>query len=118
MSRASLALATAVVGLAFAAPPAAAQARFNGPNCGGGLVSQAVPGIGAKEASAALGLTVQEAHDLILSVCEGITTTTPRCEIGQGQAAQQALARGDLEQYMFHLGILFSCFIGEGGPPL
>jgi hypothetical protein len=78
-----------------------------------------VPGIGAKEASANLGLTVQEAHALIEAVCANATTNTPRCELGHGEAAQRALERGDLEQYMFHLGALFRCFLGEPpGPPL
>jgi hypothetical protein len=119
MYRTSLAAAMAVAGLAFAAPPAVAQAPFNGPNCSGGVVSNAVIGIGAKEAAASSGLTIQEAHELIQAACADITTTVPRCEIGHGQAAQEALARGDLDQYFFHLGALFRCFVGEPpGPPL
>jgi hypothetical protein len=90
MYRTSLAAAMAVAGLAFAAPPAVAQAPFNGPNCSGGVVSNAVIGIGAKEAAASSGLTIQEAHELIQAACADITTTVPRCEIGHGQAAQEA----------------------------
>ena len=119
MHRVSLAVVISVAGLSFAAPPAMAQAEFNGPNCAGVFVSQAVPGIGAKEAAASLGLTIQEAHDLILTLCENVTTNAPRCEQGHEEAAQRALERGDLEQYMFHLGALFNCFLGESpGPPL
>jgi hypothetical protein len=119
MYRTSLAVAMAVAGLAFAVPPAVAQAPFNGPNCQGGVVSGAVIGIGAKEAAASFGLSVQEAHDLIQAACANITTNAPRCEIGHGQAAQQALERGDLDQCIFHLGALFNCFLGEfPGPPL
>jgi hypothetical protein len=119
MHRGSIALVTSIAALAFAAPPASGAAEFNGPNCGAVLVSQAVPGVGAKEAAANLGLSVQEAHDLIMSVCAGVTTNTPRCEQGHGEAAQRALERGDLDQYMFHLGALFNCFLGEpAGRPL
>jgi hypothetical protein len=119
MNRTSLAAAVAVAGLALAASPAVAQAPFNGPNCQGGIVSDAVIGIGAKEAAANAGLTIQEAQDLIQTVCADVTTNTPRCEIGHGQAAQEALERGDLDQYLFHLGALFNCFLGEPpGPPL
>jgi hypothetical protein len=119
MNRTSLAAAVAVAGLAFAAPTAVAQAPFNGPNCQGGIVSDAVIGIGAKEAAANAGLTIQEAQDLIQAICADVTTNTPRCELGHGQAAEEALERGDLDQYFFHLGALFNCFLGEPpGPPL
>jgi hypothetical protein len=51
-------------------------------------------GIGAKEAAAAnAGLTIQEAHDLIQAICADVTTNTPRCELGHGRAAQEALER-------------------------
>jgi hypothetical protein len=119
MYRLYVAVVLAAAGLALAAPQALAQAQFNGPNCTGGAVSQAVVGIGAKEASASLGLTVQEAQALIDAVCANITTNPPRCEIGHGEAAQQALERGDLAQYMAHLGAIQHCFLGEPpGPPL
>ena len=120
MYRISLAAAMALVALALAAPPAVAQAPFVGPNCAGWITSDAVMGIGAKEASANLGLTVQEAHDLIIAACANAPANSPppRCEVGHGQAAQQALERGDLAMYLFHLGALFRCFIGESpGPP-
>jgi hypothetical protein len=118
MHRASLLVLVSVAGLALAAPPAMADAGFNGPNCHGGVVSQAVgDGIGAKQAAASLGLSIQEAQDLILAACANVTTNTPRCEQGQGNAAEAALERGDLEQYFFHLGALFNCFIGEPAGP-
>jgi hypothetical protein len=84
-------------------------------------VSNAVPGIGAHEAAANLGLSVQEAHDLIGAGCANAqeNSPSPRCEVGQLQAAEQALARGDLDAHLFHLGALSRCFIGESpGPPL
>jgi hypothetical protein len=121
MHRFSLAIATAVAGLAFAAPSAVAEAPFVGPNCRGFVVSDAVIGIGAREAAARLGLSVQEAQDLITAACENAqaNSTPPRCEVGQGNSAQQALERGDLDKYIFHLGALANCFIGESpGPPL
>ena len=119
MRRTWFAIATAVVVLAFAAPPAVAQAPFVGPNCEGWFVSGAVIGIGAQEAAASLGLSVQEAQELIHAGCAGVTTNEPRCEVGHLEAAQQALARGDANLYMFHLGALFRCSIGEPpGPPL
>ena len=118
MYRISLAVATAIAGLAFAAPSAVAQAGFNGPNCQGGFISQNVTGIGFAELAANFGVSVQEGQDLIQAGCAGITTNAPRCEQGQGQAAQAALERGDLALYMSHLGALFNCFTGEspGGP--
>jgi hypothetical protein len=43
----------------------------------------------------------------------------PNCEAGQGQAADAALARGDSDAFLFHLGKLESCFLGQPpGPPL
>lgn len=119
MYRRLLASALSAAGLAFAAAPAAAQAPFVGPNCQGMLVSNNVVGIGAHEAAANLGLSVQQAQDLIQGFCENVTTTSPRCEVGHEAAAQAALARGDLDMYLFHLGALFRCFSGEPpGPPL
>jgi hypothetical protein len=119
MYRPYVAVVLAAAGLALAAPSALAEARFNGPNCTGGAVSQNVTGIGVKEAAANLGLTVQEAQALIDAACANITTNPPRCEIGHGEAAQRALERGDLDQYMFHLGALQHCFLGQpAGPPL
>jgi hypothetical protein len=122
MYRISLAMAIAFVALASAAAPAGAQAPFVGPNCSGAIVSGAVIGIGAPEAAANAGFdSVQEAHDFIGVVCANAQESSPppRCEVGQLQAAEQALARGDLEAYMFHLGVLFACFTGEPpGPPL
>jgi hypothetical protein len=119
VNRALAVVAIALLGVALSAPGASAQASFNGPNCHGGAVSQAVPGIGAKEAAANLGLTVQQAQDLINALCANVTSNTPRCELGQGRAADQALARGDLDMWLFHLGALARCFTGESpGPPL
>jgi hypothetical protein len=119
MHRLYVAVVLAAASLALAAPPALAEAQFNGPNCTGGAVSQNVTGIGLKEAAANLGLTVQEAHALIDAACANITTNAPRCERGHGEAAQQALERGDLDQYMAHLGAIQHCFLGEPpGPPL
>ena len=115
MYRLYVAVVLAAAGLALAAPPALAQAQFNGPNCTGGAVSQNVIGIGLPEAAANLGLTVQEAHALIEAACANITTNPPRCEIGHGEAAQRALERGDLAQYVHHLAAIQHCFLGE--PP-
>ena len=115
MYRVSLAAVLSAVGLAFAASPAAAEAPLNGPNCSGWFVSDAVNGIGAHAAAAGVGLSVQEAQELIHAGCADATSNAPRCEIGQGNAAQAALERGDLDKYMFHLGTLFNCFVGE--PP-
>jgi hypothetical protein len=82
-------------------------------------VSDAVIGIGAHEAAAQAGLSVKEAQELIHAGCAGVTTNEPRCEVGHLEAAQQALEHGDLNLYMFHLGALFRCSIGEPpGPPL
>ena len=76
-------------------------------------------GIGAQEAAANLGLSVPEAQNLVRAACAGVTSNTPRCEGGHGHAADQALARGDIDRYMFHLGALFHCFSGEPpGQPL
>jgi hypothetical protein len=119
MHRFPIAMVIAIAGLAFAAPPVFAKADLNGPNCEGWVVSQAVPGTGAKESAASLGLSVREAQELILAACANVTSNTPRCEQGHDEAAQGALERGDLDQYLFHLGALFHCFIGEPvGPPL
>jgi hypothetical protein len=119
MHRIALAVATAVAGLAFAAPSAVAQAEFNGPNCQGGFISQNVMGIGLAELAANFGVSVQEGQALIQAGCASVTSDAPRCELGQGRAAQAALERGDLAMYMFHLGALFNCFTGESpGPPL
>jgi len=44
---------------------------------------------------------------------------SPNCEAGQGRAADAALGRGDFDAFMFHLGKLQGCFLGEPpGPPL
>jgi hypothetical protein len=119
MYRISVVAAMCGVGLGFAAPPALADASWNGPNCQGSTVSAAVMGIGAKEAAASFGLSVQEAQDFVRAACASATTTPPRCEAGQSQAAQQALERGDFDQYLFHLGALENCFLGDSpGPPL
>jgi hypothetical protein len=43
----------------------------------------------------------------------------PNCEDGQGRAADAALARADLDAFLFHLGKLEGCFLGEPpGPPI
>jgi hypothetical protein len=122
MYRIALAVTIAFVVLAIAAVPGAAQAPFVGPNCSGAIVSNAVPGIGAPEAAANAGFdSVQDAHDFIGVVCANAQESSPppRCEVGQGQAAERALARGDIEAFNFHLGVLFACFSGESpGPPL
>src|SRR5215208_7278071 len=90
-----------VIGLAFATAPAGAEAPFVGPNCQGIILSANVAGIGAKEAAANLGLSVEQAQELIRALCAEVNATPPRCEVGQEQAAQQALARGDTDQYLF-----------------
>jgi hypothetical protein len=119
MYRNLVVVALCVTGSAFVAAPAGAEAPNVGPNCQGIVESVNVVGIGAKEAAANLGLSVKEAEDLIRAVCADVTSNAPRCEVGQEQAAQQALARGDLDQYLFHLGVLFACFLGQSpGPPL
>ena len=116
MYRISLVAAVCVAMLAFAAPPAGAEATYNGPNCQGDLLSSNVTGIGAKEAAANFGFaSVQDAQDWIQAYCANRDTNVPRCELGQGEAAAQALARGDMDQYMLHWGNQGNCYFGN--PP-
>ena len=122
MHRISVAAILSVVGLgAFAAPAAVAQAPFVGPNCQAWVISDDVRGVGAKEAAASVGLSIQEALDLIAIGCADAqeNSVPARCEVGQSSAAEQALVRGDMEMYLFHLGALQNCFLGgPAGPPL
>src|SRR3954447_13048942 len=67
----------------------------------------------AAACSAALALVASPAF------ADPSTGPPPNCEAGQGQAADAALARGDVEAFVFHLGKLEGCFLGEPpGPPL
>ena len=114
-------LAAIAAAAAFAASPA--LATEDAQSCHGTFISSAVEGVGAKEAAAARGWTVQEAQGAIRFVCGQAENrafgTPPKCENGQATAADQALARGDLDKWLFHEGALENCYLGEpAGPPL
>ena len=118
MHRISMAVVACAVALVVA-PAAGASAPINGPNCQGFVVSGTVGGVGVKAIADSFGLTVQQAQDFVRAGCAGVTTNTPRCENGQLRAADAALARGDLDKQLFHLGALENCFLGSpAGPPL
>jgi hypothetical protein len=85
------------------------------------VISARVPGVGLAAVAQQFGVTVQEAQQFIQGVCANAAenSTPPRCEVGQQAAADAAFDRGDLGQYLFHLGAIFACFLGtHPGPPL
>ena len=53
------------------------------------------------------------------ALADPVAGSAPNCEAGQGQAADEALQRGDFDAFLFHLGKLEGCFLGQPpGPPL
>ena len=121
MRRIWFAAAIAAAASTFATSPALAS--DDGQSCHGTFISTVVEGVGAKEAAAGFGWTVQEAQGVVRFVCGQADRrafgTPPKCENGQATAADQALARGDLGKWLFHEGALENCYLGDpAGPPL